>query len=71
MTDEDKMIYQLTVHRDFIGWVIDKLKEEGISAKRTTGNDRNGDILIINTEDVPRVKEIVRNIHKKYNDKNK
>ena len=51
MTDEDKMIYKLTVHRDFIGWVIDKLKEEGISAKRTTGGDRNGDILIIKPED--------------------
>ncbi|MEH1871245.1 hypothetical protein [Nostoc sp.] len=67
MTDEDKMIYKLTVHRYFIGWVIDKLKEEGISAKRTTGGDRNGDIFIVRPEDAPRVKEIVRNIHNKYN----
>ncbi len=71
MTDEDKMIYKLRVHKHLIDWVIDKLKEEGISAEKTTGNDRNGDILLIKTEDVPRVKEIVRNIHKKYNDKNR
>lgn len=44
MTDEDKMIYKLTVHRNFIGWVIDKLKEEGILAERTTGNNSKGDI---------------------------
>jgi len=59
------LIYKLTVHRDFIGWVIDKLKEEGISAKRTTGNDPKGDILIIKPEDAPRVKEIVRNFKKR------
>lgn len=67
MTDEDKMIYKLIVHRNFIGWLIEKLKEEGIGAKRTTGNDPNGDILIIKPEDVPRVKEIVRQIQNKYN----
>ncbi|MBD2778963.1 hypothetical protein [Iningainema tapete] len=67
MTDEDKMIYKLIVHRNFIGWVIDKLKEEGIFAERTTGNNRNGDILIIKPEDAPRVQEIVRQIQNKYN----
>lgn len=67
MHDEDKMIYKLTVHRDFIGWVINQLKEEGISAQRTTGNDRKGDILLINEADVPRVQEIIRQINKKYN----
>lgn len=66
MHDEDKMIYKLKVHRDFIGWVIEQLKEEGISAKRTTGNDKKGDILLINQADVPRVQEIIREINKKY-----
>jgi hypothetical protein len=66
MHDEDKMIYKLKVHRDFIGWIIEQLKEEGISAKRTTGNDRKGDILLINQADVPRVQEIIREINKKY-----
>jgi hypothetical protein len=60
------MIYKLKVHRDFIGWIIEQLKEEGISAKRTTGNDRKGDILLINQADVPRVQEIIREINKKY-----
>jgi hypothetical protein len=67
MHDEDKMIYKLKVHRDFIGWVIKKLKEEGIPCKRTTGNDRNGDILYFNSEDEQRVKQIVRNLQNQYN----
>jgi len=66
MHDEDKMIHKLKVHRDLIGWVISKLEEEGISAQRTTGNDKKGDILLINPADVPRVQEIIRQINKKY-----
>ena len=29
MTDEDRLIYQLTLHRDLVGWVIRKLAEAG------------------------------------------
>jgi transcription initiation factor IIE alpha subunit len=66
-TDEDRMMHQLHVHKNFIGWVIDRLEEEGISCSRTTGDDRKGDILVINERDVPRVKEIIRQIQNKYN----
>jgi len=67
MTDEDKMMERLIIHKNLGGWIIKKLSEEGISAQRTTGNDPKGDILIVNAEDVPRVKEIVRQIQKEYN----
>ncbi|GCL43419.1 hypothetical protein [Dolichospermum planctonicum] len=63
-TDEDKMIERLTIHKNMIGWLIEKLQQEGIECQRTTGNDSKGDILCINPEDVPRVKEIVRQIKK-------
>jgi hypothetical protein len=66
-TDEDRMIYNLSVHRDLIGWVIKKLKEEGIPAERTTGNDRKGDIFLIRSEDASRVQEIIREMQNKYN----
>ncbi|MFY7803523.1 MAG: hypothetical protein ACOVQ7_08860 [Limnoraphis robusta] len=66
-TDEDRMMYKLMVHKKFIGWVIERLESEGISARRTTGMDRKGDILLINEEDVPLVQEIVRQIQNKYN----
>jgi hypothetical protein len=61
------MIERLEAHRDFITWVVKKLQAEGISCKRTTGNDSSGDILYYNPEDEPRVKEIVRKINSEYN----
>ncbi|MEG4232480.1 hypothetical protein QUA40_10255 [Microcoleus sp. Pol11C3] len=61
MTDEDELIARLEVHRDMIGWVIIELGKEGIQAKRTTGNNPKGDILIVNARDVPRVKQLLRN----------
>lgn len=67
MTDEDKMMQRLIIHRDMIGWIIKKLQEEGIKAERTTGNDSKGDILLINPEDEPRVQEMIRNIQQEYN----
>jgi hypothetical protein len=66
-TDEDGMIHRLLVHRDMIGWVIRQLAEEGIQCQRTDGNDRNGDILIINEQDTSRVKQIIRDYQNKYN----
>ena len=66
-TDEDEMIYQLQVHKHFIGWVISRLEAEGIPSQRTRGNDSRGDIFYQKQEDEPRVKEIVRGIYAKYN----
>ncbi|MEG4283578.1 hypothetical protein QUB68_10660 [Microcoleus sp. A006_D1] len=63
MTDEDELIARLEVHRDMIGWLIMELSKEGIQAKRTTGNNPKGDILIVNQQDVPRVKQLLRNFH--------
>ena len=66
-TDEDGMMHRLLVHRDMIGWVIRQLAQEGIQSERTKGNDRNGDILIINWQDTSRVKQIIRAYQNKYN----
>ncbi|ALB39725.1 MULTISPECIES: hypothetical protein [Nostocales] len=66
-TDEDKKIERLIIHKNLIGWLINKLQKEGIECQRTTGDDPDGDILLLNSEDVPRVKEIVRQIQKDYN----
>lgn len=67
MTDEDELIARLEVHRDMIGWLIIELSKEGIQAKRTTGNNPKGDILIVNQQDVPRVKQLLRNFHIEFN----
>lgn len=67
MTDEDELIARLEVQRDMIGWLIMELSKEGIQAKRTTGNNPKGDILIVNQQDVPRVKQLLRNFHIEFN----
>ncbi|MCC3405830.1 MAG: hypothetical protein JGK17_09595 [Microcoleus sp. PH2017_10_PVI_O_A] len=67
MTDEDELIARLEVHRDMMGWLIMELSKEGIQAKRTTGNNPKGDILIVNQQDVPRVKQLLRNFNIEFN----
>ncbi|MCT7953816.1 hypothetical protein [Laspinema palackyanum] len=66
-TDEDRMIQKLTVHKNLITGVIQQLEKENISCQRTTGNDRNGDILLINPDQAPRVQEIIRGINRQFN----
>jgi hypothetical protein len=63
-TDEDRMIYRLHVHRNMITWVIKRLDTAGIQAKRTTGNDPQGDIVLLDPADIPRVQQIIRDIQK-------
>lgn len=61
-TDEDRMIYRLQVHRNMITWVIQRLADAGIPAQRTTGNDPHGDIVLLDSADISRVQEIIREI---------
>ncbi|GAB7222842.1 hypothetical protein VoSk93_20580 [Vibrio owensii] len=66
-TDEDEMIFHLQLHRDTITWLCEKFKEQGIKHKRTRGNTPEGDILLINEEDAPKVKSLIRHYHKEFN----
>lgn len=67
MSDEDKQIERLLVHKKLIGWLIVELEKHGIEAKRTTNNSPKGDILIVEKAEVDRVKEILRNLSNKFN----
>lgn len=58
-TDEDKQIARLRVHRDLIGWIVDRLQEAGIQAERTTGGNANGDIEICDRNAILQAKEIL------------
>ncbi|MDM8520522.1 hypothetical protein QUF64_10775 [Anaerolineales bacterium HSG6] len=51
-TDEDRLIYHLTVHKTMIGWLLDQFQAEGIDAKRTIGNNPNGDIVLGNSKKI-------------------
>lgn len=59
-TDEDRMIERLTVHRNVITWLLERLAAQGINAARTKGNDPCGDIVFLDPDDVPRVQQMIR-----------
>lgn len=67
LTDEDRMISRLKVHRNMITWVIKRLADEGIHARRTTRNDPHGDIVLLDPDDIPRVQQIIRVIQEEEN----
>jgi hypothetical protein len=59
-TDEDRQIERLLIHRNLVGWVIDRLEQAAIEAVRTTGNDENGDVRLLRAEDVAQAKAVLR-----------
>jgi hypothetical protein len=61
--DESAMIQRLELHRNIKNLVIARLRAEGINCKATTGNDPNGDIVIIRKKDVPLVQQIIRSLN--------
>ena len=67
MTDEDRMIARLHAHKNLVTWMLQRLENAGIEAKRTIGNDPGGDIALRHQKDVPRVQEIIRMIQRENN----
>ncbi|WP_426607917.1 hypothetical protein [Pantoea anthophila] len=67
-TDEDEMIYHLKLHRDTISWLCEQLDRRGIKNRRTRGNSAEGDILLIKPEDAEAVRQMIRDLHKKFNE---
>jgi hypothetical protein len=65
-TDEDRMIYQLELHRDMITWVCNKLEEAGIEYERTSGNSSKGDVLLIHEKDIQHVKNMIFKWHNQF-----
>lgn len=67
-TDEDEMIYHLELHRDTISWLCEHLDRKGIKNRRTRGNSAEGDILLIKAEDAETVRQMIRELHKTFNE---
>ena len=60
--DEDRQMKSLALHKAIKIRVAKLLEREGIEYKITTDMDRGGDILVIREDEVPLVKELIRNI---------
>lgn len=66
-TDEDRQIERLLIHRNLVGWVIERLGKVGIDATRTIGNDSNGDIQLLQPEDIAKAKGMLRSLQQELN----
>ena len=63
VSDEDKMIRKLTMHRNLVSWVLALLKKNDIPSERTFGNDTRGDIQYFDEDDSGKVKDIVSRLN--------
>lgn len=68
-TDEDRMIYQLKLHRDTIKWFSGELLKVGIQSQVTTGNDGKGDILLLDPKDATKAKQLIESLNNEFNKK--
>jgi hypothetical protein len=67
ISDEDKLIKILKLHRDLKRWVMGQLLVQGIQCRETYGNDARGDILIIDRKNTAAAQERVQEIHHQFN----
>lgn len=65
MTDADDVKRKIDVHEGLKNYVME-LRKEGIECQGTDWYDRNGDILIVNPDEVTRAKEIIRKLKRKF-----
>jgi hypothetical protein len=67
MSDEDRLIRVLELHKALKLWTIAILLQQGISCQETYGNDEKGDIIVINSADIPLVQQLLDEIQSRFN----
>ncbi len=59
ISDEDRLIRVLQLHKALKHWVMNLLREQAIECRETYGNDEKGDILVVHQRDAIRVQQII------------
>jgi hypothetical protein len=67
ISDEDRLIRILQLHKALKQWTIAILLRQGIACQETYGNDEKGDIIVIHPEDAPRVQQLLDEIQRQFN----
>ena len=62
MSVEDRMIAQLTLHRDLKEQLMAELQKLGIQCQETPFTDPNGDILLLDPKDIPRAQRLIQHL---------
>jgi hypothetical protein len=67
ISDEDRLIRILKLHKALKLWTIALLAQQGIDCQETYGNDEKGDIIVLHSEDVPRVQQVLVALQVQFN----
>jgi hypothetical protein len=67
ISDEDRLIRILKLHKALKLWTIVLLSQQGIACQETYGNDEKGDIIVLHPEDVPLVQQLLDGLQVKFN----
>ncbi len=67
LSDEDRLIRILQLHKALKLWTIEILLQQGIPCQETYGNDEKGDIIVINPGDIPRVQKLLDEMQSQFN----
>ena len=67
MSVEDRIIAQLTLHRDLKELLMRELRKLGIQCQETAFTDPNGDILLLDSKDVSKAQQLIQHLQQKAN----
>jgi hypothetical protein len=62
MATAKDLIRKIQLHENLKAWVIEQLRTEGIECEEQDFYEENGDILIVNPEDVSRALAVIQKI---------
>jgi hypothetical protein len=68
MATAKDLIRKIQLHEDLKEWVMQQLQAEGIECQEQDFYEENGDILIVNIEDVPRALAVIQGIKDQLNE---
>jgi hypothetical protein len=67
ISDEDRLIRILKLHKALKLWTIALLAQQGIACQETYGNDEKGDIIVLHSEDVSQVQQVLVALQVQFN----
>jgi hypothetical protein len=68
ISDEDRQIYALRVHKALKHWAIDKLQAIGVVGEETYGNDSRGDIKISDPSTIHQSQALLKDLNCQFNE---
>ncbi|MGA1284201.1 MAG: hypothetical protein ACO34J_09110 [Prochlorothrix sp.] len=65
MSVEDAIIAKLELHRDIKELVMRELRQIGIPCQETPFTDTNGDIILLNPQDIPKAQALIQTLQQR------